>query len=193
MNSVLEGMGFPQHPLAAYRYFVGDGVEMLAQRVLPADSRDDAAIARCVQGMREAYERRWAAKSRPYEGMPELLDALTRRGVIMAVLSNKPHAFTEKVVATLLPRWRFARVLGARPGVPKKPDPAAALEIARQLDVPPGRFLYLGDTNTDVRTAIAAGMYPVGALWGFRTAEELTAAGARTLIRHPMELMALLA
>jgi phosphoglycolate phosphatase len=91
-----------------------------------------------------------------------------------------------------LPRWRFEVVLGADAGRPKKPDPAAAREIAARLNLPPARIIYLGDTNTDMQTAVAAGMYPVGALWGFRTAAELTASGAQLLLEKPTGLLALL-
>ena len=189
MNVSLSSMGLPTYPVDRYKVMVGDGIKILAQRALPTERQDEASIARCMAGMRDAYEQRWHAKSRPYDGIPELLNALTDLGFPCVVLSNKPHDFTEKVIATLLPAWRFACVLGARPGVPTKPDPSGALEIASQLGVAPERFLYLGDTNTDMQTAVAAGMYPVGVLWGFRSAEELTVAGARTLIARPMELM----
>ena len=98
-------------------------------------------------------------------GVPELLDELTRRQLPFTVLSNKPDEATRSVVGKLLGKWRFAVVRGALPGVAKKPDPAAALGIARELGIAPASFLYLGDTGTDMRTATAAGMYPVGALW----------------------------
>ena len=192
MNSALHRFGLPQHEVEAYKYFVGDGVDILVRRALPEAHRHETMIERSAAAMREEYEKRWAAKTRPYDGIPELLDALTECGVTMAVFSNKPHEFTVKTIATLLPRWRFDRVIGARPSVPKKPAPDGALEIAGQLGIPPQAFLYVGDTNTDMKTAIAAGMYPVGVLWGFRTADELTGAGARTLIAHPLELITLL-
>jgi phosphoglycolate phosphatase len=192
MNSVLMRHGFPTHPRDAYRYHVGDGVENLVSRSLPEAYRRAGFVAQCVGAMREEYGRRWAAKTRPYEGIPELLDGLTHRGIHMAVLSNKPHDFTQAMVAELLGRWRFDVVLGVRPSIPRKPDPSAAWEIARALGVPAESFLYLGDTNTDMKTANAAGMYAVGALWGFRPAEELRASGARVLIRTPTELLGLL-
>ncbi len=191
MNAVLRRNGHPEHPLEAYRYFVGDGVEALARRVLPEGHRDEAAIAACIEQMREEYKDRWDKKTRPYPGIPELLDALTERAVKLGVLSNKPDATTRTMVAALLPRWSFDDVVGARPEVPRKPDPAGALEIARRLAVAPAEFLYLGDTDTDMKTAVAAGMFPVGALWGFRDAEELTASGAKVLIEKPTDLLGL--
>jgi phosphoglycolate phosphatase len=189
MNQVLGRLGFPGHDEEAYKYFVGDGIDILAKRALPSDQRSDALVAQCVAAMVEEYGRRWDLKTRPYQGIPELLDALTKKGLPMAILSNKPHDFSLLVADKLLARWTFQVILGARPSVPKKPDPAAALEIARHLQLTPEQILYLGDTGTDMKTATAAGMFPVGALWGFRTESELTAAGAKALIERPQELL----
>jgi phosphoglycolate phosphatase len=96
------------------------------------------------------------------------------------------------MVAELLSKWRFYPVAGARPSVPKKPDPILAIEISQQLRVPADKFLYLGDTGTDMKTARGASMFPVGALWGFRTAEELKDTGAEVLVAHPSEVLQLL-
>ncbi|HUU58374.1 MAG TPA: HAD family hydrolase [Phycisphaerae bacterium] len=192
MNAALEGLGFPRHPEEAYRYFVGDGVKMLAARALPDRHRSEETIGRAVEAVRAQYARRWDCKTRPYEGIPELLSALSRRGVTAAVLSNKPDDFTKLCVAKLLPDWQFAAVQGVSETVPPKPDPTGAVHVTRGLGIPAGEFLYLGDTNTDMKTAVAAGMFPVGAAWGFRTADELRANGARKLIDHPMELLELL-
>jgi phosphoglycolate phosphatase len=190
-NLALSQLGFPAHPREAYRYLVGDGVESLVRRALPADRVDAATVSRCSELLRQAYGERWAQKTRPYPGIPELLDALIARGLPMAVLSNKPDHFTRLCVDRLLPRWSFAVVVGARPTLARKPDPAGARAVAAQLGFSPHEILYLGDTNTDMQTAVRAEMYPVGALWGFRTADELRASGARTLIRQPLELLEL--
>jgi phosphoglycolate phosphatase len=145
----------------------------------------------CLLAMRAEYSSRWRENTRPYEGIPELLDALRDLQVRMAILSNKADDFTREMVRILLPHWVFDAVVGARPDVPKKPDPAAALKIARGLAISPVRILYLGDSGVDMQTARAAGMFPAGALWGFRTAAELKASGAQTLIRRPMDLVGL--
>jgi phosphoglycolate phosphatase len=191
-NAALDRLGFPPHPVASYKYFIGDGVESLVRRALPPEACNEATVVRCATMMREEYGRRWADKTRPYAGIPELLDALAVRGTPMAVLSNKPDEFTRLCVAQLLPKWRFAVILGAQASLPKKPDPAGAVLGAAQLRLAPADMLYLGDTNTDMQTAVAAGMFPAGALWGFRTADELTAQGARVLLRTPIELLKLL-
>ncbi len=189
MNIVLDGFGFPGHDAKACKHFVGDGVEMFALRALPENRRDEATVAQCAAEMRAEYRKRWSLKTRPYDGIPELLDDLTLRNLKLAVLSNKPEESTKEMVAELLAKWRFYPVAGARPLVPKKPDPTLAIEISQQLRVPADKFLYLGDTGTDMKTARGAGMFPVGALWGFRTAEELKDTGAKVLVEHPSEVL----
>lgn len=192
MNMVLARMGLSGHDLEAYKFFVGDGVEMLVRRALPITHLDDTTVARSVAEMREEYGRRWWLKTRPYEGVPELLDGLKEKGVKMAILSNKPDDFAKMTSKRLLPHGRFDLVLGERPGIARKPDPAGALEVAECLGLPPEAFIYVGDTGTDMQTAVAAAMFPVGALWGFRPAGELMANGARALIRRPLELLDLI-
>jgi len=193
MNSTLRHFGFPVHELEKYKHFVGDGMENLVRRSVPDWAKTDPRmISRCLEMMQQIYERNWNVKSRPYPGIPELLDALTARGLKMAVLSNKPHDLTQRAIEGLLPVWRFEVVMGERPPVPRKPNPSSALEIANRLGVEPAGFLYLGDTATDMKTANAAAMYAVGALWGFRNAEELIESGAKKLIAKPAELLELL-
>jgi len=191
-NEVMATLGFPTHRIDAFRYFVGDGMKNLLLRCLPEARRGEATLAQAVPMFQEAYGQNWADKTRPYDGVPELLDALTERGVPMAVLSNKPHEFTELCVARLLPRWAFAVVQGVSETNPPKPDPGGARAIAEHLGVAPAEFLYVGDTNTDMKTAAAAGMFAVGVTWGFRPASELLAHGAKALIDRPAELLDLL-
>jgi len=193
MNSVLGHNRFPVHGLEEYKYFVGAGMEDLVRQAIPESFRHDGEIvAKCLESMREEYGRRWKDKTRPYEGIPELLDALTQRGVKMAILSNKPDDSAKRVAAELLGGWRFEAVLGERPSVPRKPDPTAAIQIAEQLAIPAHEFAYLGDTIIDMQTGNGAGMYAVGVLWGFRKADELLAGGAKALIGKPLDLLELL-
>jgi len=192
MNIALNHFGFLGHDVEACKTFVGDGVEMFAFRALPENSRDQAMVAKCVALMRQEYTKRWANKTRPYNGIPQLLDALTSRYLEMAILSNKPHDSAKEMVAAILSEWRFNPVIGAQPAVPKKPDPTLANHISQELGIPPEQFLYLGDTGTDMKTAQASGMFAVGALWGFRSAEELEHAGAEVLVKHPREVLELL-
>ncbi len=189
MNAVLSRRGLATHELTAYKRMVGDGVRMLVTRALPDFLRGEEIVAAVVTEMRAEYARRQLEHTRPYPGIPELLDALASKHIPMAILSNKPHEATRAVVAALLSAWRFDVVQGETPETPRKPDPMGALSIATRLGIPPKEFLYLGDTDTDMKTANGAGMAAIGVLWGFRDREELLAHGARKLIETPLQLL----
>jgi len=192
MNEALAGLGFPTHPGPAYKYFVGDGMEVLARRVLPEAARDRDTLERLVAAMRRVYAGRWDRKTRPYAGVPQMLEALRARGLRLAVLSNKPDDFTRLTMERLLAPHTFDLVQGVSPDTPPKPDPAGALAVAARLGVKPEECLYLGDTATDMQTACRAGMCAVGALWGFRTRQELEENGARAVVEEPGQVLALL-
>jgi phosphoglycolate phosphatase len=191
-NAVLTRHGYPTHTKNEYKFFVGDGAPALVRRVLPEQARTDETVERLYQEFRAEYGRNWNVKTRPYPGVPAMLDGVTGRGLKLAVLSNKPDDFTQKCVTELLRSWVFDIVLGHRGGVPPKPDPTGALEIAHGLEVAPEKCLFLGDTSIDIKTAIAAGMYPVGVAWGFRPVEELETAGARRILGSPEDIFTLL-
>jgi len=191
MNEALAGLGFPTHPGPAYKYFVGDGMEVLARRVLPEAARDRDTLERLVAAMRRVYAGRWDRKTRPYAGVPQMLEALRARGLRLAVLSNKPDDFTRLTMERLLAPHTFDLVQGVSPDTPPKPDPAGALAVAARLGVKPEECLYLG-TATDMQTACRAGMCAVGALWGFRTRQELEENGARAVVEEPGQVLALL-
>jgi len=191
MNGALAAAGLPTHPtIADHKYMIGDGVRNYLLRALPEDRRgDDALIAAVTADYRARYAAGWAVKTRAYDGVTEMLGGFRGRGLTLTVLSNKPDETTRATVEHFLPADAFAVVRGATDGVPLKPDPAAALAIAEQIGIAPGEFLYVGDTATDMRTARSAGMYAAGALWGFRTADELTAAGADVLVESSIDLL----
>lgn len=140
---------------------------------------------------RRIYRGCWAHHTRTYPGIPQLLDQLTSRGLALAILSNKPHDFARDMARRFLAAWPFMDLRGALPDGPLKPDPAAALEMAATLGAPPEHTVFVGDSATDIKTALAAGMLPVGVSWGFRPAETLTAAGAHVVLDRPKELLSL--
>ena len=193
MNAALARFGFATHPVDAYRYFVGDGPGNLVRRTVPKEHLDAETIDNCDAANKAEYLRRYADKTKPYPGILEMLSALQGRGIPMVVLSNKPDELTQVTVKNLLPDFSFKIVRGVGPDVPAKPDPSGTLRIAEELQIAPRNFLYLGDTNTDMQTANSAGMYAVGAVWGFRTREELERSGAKTLAEKPQDILELLA
>jgi phosphoglycolate phosphatase len=192
MNSALSKMKLPVHPVSSYRYFVGDGVKTLVRRVLSPDRQDEESVNTCLDLMQEEYGRRWADKTKPYPGIMNMLERLHAGNVPLAVLSNKNDEFTTMVVSRYFPSGVFSMVCGHKKETPLKPDPSGALEIADRLNVKPSDFAYLGDTSTDMVTASGAGMCAIGALWGFRTEEELLKNGARHVIESPDELCRML-
>ncbi|MFC2067415.1 HAD family hydrolase [Chloroflexota bacterium] len=189
VNIALAQLCFPQHEVEDYKYFVGDGRKFLAIRALPEDCRDAVNVDRLSASVEIEYSRRWVNNTLAYPGIPDMLQALADLDIKMAILSNKPQASVEEMVSRLLSLWRFELILGAQSSIPMKPDPTTALQIARRLNILPSEFLYLGDTDIDMKTATEARMYPVGALWGFRTADELLAGGAKKLIQYPTDLL----
>lgn len=188
-NQVLAARGFPTHPLEVHRAAIGNGARQLMLSVLPESARDPITVQECFEAFRKEYGERWNVKTRPYPGIPEMLDGLQSRGLRLAVLSNKPVELTRKCVHGLLSKWKFEMILGAEDHRPSKPDPSGAIEIANRLGIKADEFLYLGDSGVDMKTATAAGMVAVGALWGFRGREELLRDGALVLLEHPEEML----
>lgn len=191
-NRVLSNRGFPIHPISTYYQFIGEGVKVLFTRALPQEKRNEDLINTCLKEFVEDYRRNYDVKSKPYDGIPEMLNALNARGLKLAILSNKPDPLTKDCVTSLLSNLDFGVVFGQRDSVPRKPNPQAALEIAKKLSISPSDFLYLGDTAIDMKTAVSAGMFPVGVAWGFRPVKELKENGARVIIDKPIQLLDLI-
>lgn len=189
VNAALREAGFAEHPVDAYRYFVGDGMETMLRRAAPANAPDEALGALAL-GLRKSYAANWDAKTKPYPGIVPMLEALAQTGLPFAVLSNKPQEFTELCVRRFFPGIAFTAVKGSPKGGKAKPDPAMALALASDFGVRPGEVLFVGDSSVDMDTATAAGMIPAGALWGFRTEQELVEHGARVLLGGPKDILA---
>lgn len=186
-NHALDKLGQPTHPAQAYKRMVGDGADVLVRRALPADQQPLADEA--LRLFNAYYTHHATDMTRLYPGVAELLDALSSREMPLAILTNKPQAATEVVVGELLSHWEWVAVFGHRPNVPKKPDPAAALEVAALMGLSPIEVGFVGDSSTDMLTAGNAGMTGIGAAWGFRGEEELRQHGAGMILHHPLDLM----
>jgi phosphoglycolate phosphatase len=189
-NAALTALRFPVHPTDSYRYFVGDGLRVLVERIVPATCSEEQ-IAECEHIFKKKYAAHWADKSRPYPGIEEMISRLHDMGLKLAILSNKPDDFTGLCVDRFFPANTFQCVQGQREGIPKKPDPAGALIIAERLGMEPAEILYVGDTATDMKTGKSAGMKTAGVLWGFREISELEQNGADYIVSHPREIVKL--
>ena len=188
MNFVLAQHGFPIHKFEQYKLFIGNGMEKLTRRVLPKECTDENFIKTFLEDFQNQYGKTWHNFTKPYPGIEELLENLEARGIRMSVLSNKSDQFTQIIIDYYFGLNHFDFVYGAREGVPKKPDPTGALEIINGSKLKPSDFLYLGDSGVDMQTANAAGIYALGATWGFRKRDELIDNGAKKLIHNPSEI-----
>lgn len=186
-NEALRWAGYPEHPVEAYKYFVGNGLDMLMRRALPegVEPPDYPALLDCL---RASYDASWHQCSRPYEGINDLLLTLQARQFPMAVLSNKPDDWTVAYVRHFFPDIRFQEVRGARTGVPHKPAPQSALDVAAMLGHAPQSIAFVGDSSVDMLTAGNSGMFGIGVTWGFRTEQELLESGSQRIIHRPEEL-----
>ena len=187
-NNGLKKMGYPVHELEKYRYFVGDGVLKLVERILPEDKRSEENISALKAEFDGYYNVHFADKTHPYDGIVPLLHELSAKGVKLAVASNKPDEFTKSVVKVFF-EGKFDMVLGKCPDTEKKPAPDILLKIMDALDVSADETVMIGDTNVDIRTAKNAGVSSIGCLWGFRTMEELEQAGADHIVSSPNEIL----
>ncbi|MFP4104523.1 MAG: HAD family hydrolase [Phycisphaerae bacterium] len=192
MNHVLEWNGHEKHPLDAYKYFVGNGMEMLVRRAIPVELCDENRVRKYLSAFKAEYATRWDKETVPYHGIADMLDQLQDKCVRTAVLSNKAHDFTGLCVEKLLGDWSFDVVQGVSEAIPPKPDQKGVQSVIERLDVDPSRIIYLGDTSTDMQTAKGSNLFAVGCSWGFRPRRELLDAGADVVIDHPSELVKLI-
>ena len=191
-NAVLAMRGLPQHTYDEYCHFVGNGIMRLVERALPEELRTPYTVAAVRADFVKYYTEHIDVYTKPYEGIPELVAEIARRGVRIAVASNKFQTGTEKLIRLFFPGVEFAAVFGQREGVPLKPDPAVVEEILALTGVAKERGLYVGDSGVDMQTAAAAGVRSVGVTWGFRERAELEEAGARHIVDSPAGILELL-
>lgn len=200
-NGALNEAGLPSLPLEEYKMHIGSGARNLVSasfvraRTISSDAPfdeedlDEAYIDRLLQSYRQIYARSWSLKTTEYAGVSEMLTKLREYGLKLAVLSNKPDDFTRLMVDHYFPSGTFDMVYGLSDEWPAKPEPDLALHICRQLNSETAKTALIGDSGSDMETALNAGMHPLGVLWGFRDAEELKLAGAEGLFSETSELV----
>lgn len=190
-NHALSACGFPTHKIEDYPRLVGNGINKLIERALPEEHRNEATVLRLREYFVPFYDQHNCDLTRPYDGIPELLQTLKAAGHTLAVASNKYQAATEKIVAHYFPNM-FDVVLGEREGIPRKPDPQVVWDILASLPSTINHkpsTLYVGDSLVDAATAKAANLPFVACTWGFCTREQLQTAQADYTINHPLELL----
>ena len=188
-NYALERNGYATHSMASYPYFVGNGVRRLMTRVLPEDARDDETVDRVLGDFMEYYNEHCTDYTKPYNGMPELLQDLQDKNVGIAVASNKYQQAVDKIIAHYFPTIDFVAIEGHREGVNVKPDPSVLFAILSQAQVAKAETLYVGDSGVDMEAARRAGVDSVGVTWGFRSTKELVEYHANVIVNNPIDIL----
>lgn len=193
-NMALADVSLPPFEMDRYRYFVGDGTDELLRRVLIADGDSELSKFDAIKkSYLHYFETYCNYEVNPYEGIEDLLEALKEKGILLAVNSNKPHDRTIDVVEEKFGKNTFDMIVGQCDERKRKPAPDGVFYILEKLQLQKEEVLYIGDTCVDMQTGKNAGVYTVGALWGFRDREELEENHADIIIEHPMELLQILA
>ena len=189
-NHALEVRGLPPHSMEEIRQFIGNGIRLLICRAMP-EGTPEAEIDAALDDFKAYYAAHIHDRTVPYDGIPQLLTALRKRGIKVAVLSNKIDSASQQLIEYFFPE-KTDVVFGEHVGVPRKPDPTSCRMVMQQLGVQPEQVLYVGDSGTDMQTAKNAGLYAVGVTWGFRSKEVLLKYGADVLVHRPEQILQIL-
>lgn len=189
-NHALEVRGLPPHSMEEIRQFIGNGIRLLICRAMP-EGTPEAEIDAALDDFKAYYAAHIHDRTVPYDGIPQLLTALRKRGIKVAVLSNKIDSASQQLIEYFFP-GKTDVVFGEHVGVPRKPDPTSCRMVMQQLGVQPEQVLYVGDSGTDMQTAKNAGLYAVGVTWGFRSKEVLLEHGADILVHRPEQILQIL-
>lgn len=190
-NHAMRALSFPTHGLAAYPMMVGNGITKLIERALPDDARTPETITEARRIFIDYYNDHCCDATVPYPGIPELITELSRRGINLAVASNKYNEAVARIIGHYFPDANFKAVFGQLEGVPVKPDPSIVFEVLSACPTPKAEVLYVGDSGVDMETARRACVESVGVTWGFRSERELREHYADHIISDPDDLLSL--
>lgn len=189
-NTMFVKYGYPSYKREDFIRWIGNGAAKFIQNGI-GSVIDTEALQDYVAEFKEIYYNNLAKKTRLYEGVDKLLDELTKRRIKMSILSNKPDLHTRKVVDHYLNAWSFISVCGQKDGIPRKPDPGSSLQMAFEMGLDPGNILFIGDSQGDIKTALAAGMHPVWVSWGYGDPETAFKNQSET-VNDPEKILSLL-
>lgn len=188
-NHALKACGCPERAMSDYSGLVGRGIYNLFRSALPEGMKTEEMVMRMRDIFIPYYNRHKADCTKPYDGIPELLEKIEKLGISLAVASNKYQEGAEELVHSFFGERKFIRILGQRDGLPIKPDPEIVREIERACgDISADEIVYVGDSDVDMETGANAGVITVGVTWGFRSREELASCNPWRLADTPEEL-----
>ena len=188
MNQVLKELKLPTHKIEDYRYFVGGGISVLVDNALDKKISQEMK-EKVTNKFKIVYDQKLHEKTKPYDGIYDLLDELQKLDFKIGILSNKPHEFTIQYAKNLFSKYNMKEIHGQKAHIEKKPNPIAAIQIAKSFEVPCEEIYFVGDTMVDMQTAVNAKMIGIGVLWGFRDEKELMENGATFVVKHPLDIL----
>lgn len=189
-NKVLKSFGCEEHSIENYKSFIGDGARELVKRALP-QSFNSEQIDDAMEMFKKIYSNKINSNTKPFGGIYEMLEEL-QEDCEFALLSNKPHQFTLEYMEIFFKQFEFKAIHGQKDEVPKKPDPAGVYNILNELAYDTQHVFYIGDTATDMKTAVNAGLIPIGVLWGTQEKKSLVENGAQFTVETPSELVTII-
>ncbi|MDX1828195.1 MAG: HAD family hydrolase [Lutibacter sp.] len=192
MNVMLKQNDLPTHNLKTYEQFLGSGIRDLLKKAVAKKSNEKEFMDTCWNEMIAIYTSNCTNKTKPYNGIINLLDTLVSQKIEMAILTNKADHLAKKIVAELFPTYNFEAVIGLTNEEAKKPNPVTAIQISKKFNLNPNEIVFVGDSGIDMQTATNAGMFAVGVAWGYRDKNELIANGAKFILNHPSDLFKIL-
>ena len=188
-NYALTQCGFPTYPIEAYYQMVGRGIYNLFRAAVPSEHATEDNVQKMASYFLPYYDAHKCDFTRPYDGILQILEAITGRGVRLAVASNKYQDGAEKLVSHFFGEYDFVKILGQREGQPIKPDPAIVDQILAEVpSVTKAETVYVGDSNVDMQTGSNAAVRTIGVSWGFRSREELAAYNPSSIVDTPAQL-----
>jgi len=190
-NEVLKSLGYQTYEIDEYKKFVGNGAKELVKNAMPKDMSTEQ-IEQALEMFKDIYSAKIHGNTKPFEGIYDMLDSLEKNGFTFGLLSNKPHKFTLQYMDSFFKNYNFEQIHGQKDEIPRKPDPTSAKMMAKSFGVNESLIYYVGDTKTDMKTAIGAGFIPIGVLWGYQDKEQLISCGAKYVVNSPKELQELL-
>jgi phosphoglycolate phosphatase len=186
MNYALRLNNRPTRTLEECAAMIGNGVRKFAERALGSEHLH--MTEKVMSEMMEYYLDHCTEKTAIYDGMAELVESLIKQGVSIAVLTNKDHPAAVAIINHYFPS-KFKYVIGSTNGGTVKPEPDTLLGLLNEMDVTPSETIMVGDSQPDIQVGIAAGVKPVGVMWGFRSEVELRQAGAEVIVNRPVEIL----
>lgn len=189
-NHALAACGCRTLALEDYNMLVGRGIFNLFRGALPEEMRTEEMVQKMNLHFVPYYNEHSCDRTRPYDGIIDMLDRLSGTGIALAIASNKYQAGTEQLVRDFFGRYDFARILGQRDGKPIKPSPEIVYEAMEAVpDIKPEEIIYCGDSDVDMQTGRNAGVRTIGVTWGFRTREELAAYDPWIMVDNPAQIV----